>query len=332
MFFSRKNKNTQFNLIFSSSDNINNTTNTNNTNNNNKSTLRKIVNVYQLKYKNGNQEFGFGDFLRGSFCLMQFCNKNGLEFDMDLSNHPMSTYIINQPNTICNYNEILTVNKFSLYPTINDYNIYYSSHNDVYYTFNNWFPTFDIEQPEINFIKNKITPNEIMQYQIMTEMTNLNLTSKQFSVIHIRTGDNYLLNKELLNKQYVNQVFKILHPLIKNTNHKYLILSDNNQLKTLFKNFKNCIFNIKPITHLKGCNTLDDDSIKNTLLDFYLMSHSNKIYSITVYVHGSSFSKYCSIIYNIPFEIKYIIYDQNKEMHTIRNNTKDTVNMIIPKN
>ena len=32
--------------------------------------IQKIINVYQLQYKNGNI-FGFGDFIRGCFCLLQ---------------------------------------------------------------------------------------------------------------------------------------------------------------------------------------------------------------------------------------------------------------------
>ena len=33
--------------------------------------VKKIVNVYQLQYKNCNSIYGFGDFLRGCFCLIQ---------------------------------------------------------------------------------------------------------------------------------------------------------------------------------------------------------------------------------------------------------------------
>ena len=62
--------------------------------------LKKIVNVYQLKYKNGIAQ-GFGDFINGSFFLLQLCIKFNLEFDMDLSNHPISKYFYpNKTNNI----------------------------------------------------------------------------------------------------------------------------------------------------------------------------------------------------------------------------------------
>ena len=44
------------------------------------------------------------------------------------------------------------------------------------------------------------------------------------------------------------------------------------------------------------------EGIKNSLLEFYLMSYSNSILALTAYDHISGFSRYCSEIYNIPFK------------------------------
>jgi hypothetical protein len=46
----------------------------------------------------------------------------------------------------------------------------------------------------------------------------------------------------------------------------------------------------------------ETNGVMNTLLDFYLMSYSNTIISLSVYGHVSGFSKYCSVIYGIPFK------------------------------
>ena len=50
--------------------------------------------------------------------------------------------------------------------------------------------------------------------------------------------------------------------------------------------------------------TNDNDNYENalleTLVDFYVMSNSNLIISISVYGWGSSFSDMCSQIYNGP--------------------------------
>jgi len=51
--------------------------------------LKKLVNVFQVNYLNG-KSAGLGDFIRGSFCFMQLAQLLNLEFDIDISNHPIS--------------------------------------------------------------------------------------------------------------------------------------------------------------------------------------------------------------------------------------------------
>jgi len=54
-----------------------------------------LVNVYQLHYRNGPAQ-GFGDYLRGCFCLYQIAKGLGMTFNMDMCNHPMSKYLENR--------------------------------------------------------------------------------------------------------------------------------------------------------------------------------------------------------------------------------------------
>ena len=55
--------------------------------------IKKLVNVYQSdNFKNGSPP-GLGDYLRGCFCTLQVSILLGLEFDMNLKNHPLSMYL-----------------------------------------------------------------------------------------------------------------------------------------------------------------------------------------------------------------------------------------------
>ena len=56
--------------------------------------LQTIVQVYQYDFVN-KKSSGLGDFLRGSFYLMQLSRILNVGFKIDLSNHPISEYIIN---------------------------------------------------------------------------------------------------------------------------------------------------------------------------------------------------------------------------------------------
>jgi hypothetical protein len=56
------------------------------------------------------------------------------------------------------------------------------------------------------------------------------------------------------------------------------------------------------ITHLGEDKSNNNNAVLETLIDFNIMRFSNFIISFTAYSHGSGFSKYCSTIYDVPFE------------------------------
>ena len=55
------------------------------------------------------------------------------------------------------------------------------------------------------------------------------------------------------------------------------------------------------ITHIADNSITNNNNLINTLTEFFIMSYSNYIYSFSVYDHGSGFSKWCSVAYNIPY-------------------------------
>ena len=83
--------------------------------------------------KDGNV-YGFGDFIRGCFFLMSMCEKMGLGFDIDLSNHLLSNYVeghSKNPNINYIYNEMDTQPNCWGHPGKNSTNIQkinYSNH------------------------------------------------------------------------------------------------------------------------------------------------------------------------------------------------------------
>ena len=85
-------------------------------------------------------------------------------------------------------------------------------------------------------------------------------------------------------------------------NDPIVLLSDCNKLKSYLKHkYPQLIININEITHIARENNQSNNSIKNTLTDFFIMSNSNKIYAMSPY-GGTGFSEYCSKIFMIPYE------------------------------
>lgn len=287
--------------------------------------IKKIVCVYQLQYINDKSE-GYGDFLRGCFFTLQLTKLLNLEFELDISNHPIAKYIDNSgKNLVINYDNIEFIKGYnrpqhlfedpSKYLDINFANqiidkLNNYSHSDTYALFTNAFPIFNtFLDTGREKIRSMLIPNTFMQEYIDDTLNELNLTRNTYATIHIRSGDHYLTNKKTMDPNFINKIKKYINNLIV-PGKKYLIISDSNILKTALKSYSNFYIIEKKIEHLGGkflnSEKNNDDAIMDTLLDFYLMSYSNAIFALSTYHHVSGFSKYCAIINKIPFN--YILY------------------------
>lgn len=282
--------------------------------------LKKIVHVYQLNYTNGKSP-GLGDFLRGTFCFMQLTKLYNLDFDVDFSNHPMSKYLENVQHTDGIYynnielyyginlsyeklidfeKKVQNVDPEFINKTIDWLN---TKNSEVFGFMSNAYPFFNRFTKEgINFMKHKLEPNHWMKSYVDYSLKELGLNKKEYQVIHIRTGDKHLVNNESLTIDFLEKIKNVINSFIK-PDRRYLIISDSNAIKHMLKSYPNFYVLIKPIEHLGGqsIKNAENNGIMNTMLDFYLMSHSNAILSLSTYGHVSGFSKYCSVIYGIPF-------------------------------
>jgi hypothetical protein len=90
-------------------------------------------------------------------------------------------------------------------------------------------------------------------------------------------------------------------------NEKYLLIADNNEIKILLhRYFPDIKILLNKITHLGEGVLLEEEKVKNTLIDFYILSFSKKIFSFSCYEHGSGCSYWCAKTYNIPHIAKLI--------------------------
>lgn len=280
--------------------------------------MTKIINIYQERYNNYKMNIGFGDFLRGCFFLIQYTKMKNYDYEIYI-NTPINIFLKNfkkndeikkienkinyftEQNTnfsdenLPNLNNFYEYNnfikKFEMFCTNNIY-----SDNNIY-LLTNAYPVHNISDYERNILKSIIEPSDEMKIYIESTIQQLNLKKYNFEVIHVRSGDSFLINKmdiSSIKKNIENRINNII-----DVAKEYLLISDSNDLNIYITN---TLGNIKTIynnkCHLGDINN-DLVNIKNTLLDFYMMSYSNKITSFSVYGHGTSFSKWCAEIYNI---------------------------------
>lgn len=287
------------------------------TNKNIKKDIKKINNVHKLNFKNA-ESSGFGDFIRGCYFLLQFSEEFNIDVDFHIYDSNIKYYlkyfalkpIVNQQianniykftkinATFTNNNGIISYDIDDKFDDFTNYlnNQFVYSNNIFINTVN--FPSHFITNTHINYMKTILEPTIFLNIEINNLLDKLGLIKKDFVTYHIRLGDDYIENqyKDIQN----NKLYQILNKLNIQDNNNYLLLSDSMFIKDILtKKYSNLKTIENEIVHTNKSN--NNDKIKNTLLDFYLMSNSKNIISFSVYPHGSGFSKWCATTYEIPY-------------------------------
>jgi hypothetical protein len=278
--------------------------------------IKKINNVYKLKYKNADAT-GFGDFIRGCYFLLEFCERYNIDVDFHIYDSNIKNYLsyfISKPilndaiakNTYkfikinCKFTNEHGIIGYDIDDNNNDFINYLNS--QIFYSNNIFintvnFPTHFINKKHIDYMKTILEPTSVLKIELNELMSKLGVEKNHYITYHIRLGDKYLDNQnETIDYNVLN---KIIYKLNIDSNKTYLLLSDSIVLKQILSvRYVNIKVMLNEIVH---SIENDDAKIKNTLLDFYLMSNSTQIISFSIYPHGSGFSKWCATTYEIPY-------------------------------
>jgi len=310
--------------------------------------IKIINNVYQSKYNFGRANCtGLGDFIRGSYFILEFCDEYNFEPKIVFNNYiakflRTKTYKLNLIHNVLAGIQIFKNNNFSAYNITNNYIVdpkkdnkhimadfvdYMSGsvcHYGNAFVFCNSFPRHhSISEKNKEYMRTMLEPIDEMKIFIQHTLQEMQLSSKNYIVIHIRAGDGYLKNEtNAFSDDYIHHLVRHIQFDIHrcrqegsaNMNHMnhmnqhYLLMADNNRIKTvLHEYFPDFKMVLKPITHFGEGVILEEEKVKNTLLDFYLLSFAGAIFSYSHYEHGSGFSYWCAKTFDIPYQCKYIV-------------------------
>lgn len=246
---------------------------------------------------------GFADYLRGTIALYQLSKVCGFELKIDISEHPISNYLLN--DTI---NINISTTEFFNCPITNIAEHILKYNNDTYISIEtNCFPIETVSKDDIEFIKKNIKPNSILQAGIDDIINRLNI--EDYNIVHIRSGDYELLkntNYEKHNYQNIKNYDKFIMDINNIINENIISKSYNNNKTVVIsdrKNIANMVANkfgflttqFTPI-HIGALNINNEHTllhIKETLVEFFLMERCSMILNIG----GSGFSNMASIIF-----------------------------------
>ncbi len=284
-----------------------------------------IENVYQEKYGFNINATGIGDFIRGSYFLMQFCEESNLLFNINILNHPISQFLEiyqnKQPSYYKNINKFDIVNfnpgilDDNILTNIHDYTInndfmYFLKDQTVYnkkiYTYIISYPTILIAEEHKIYMRNLLKPTKYLSLLVDEQLTNLGLVEKEFSIIHVRYGDDYLIKNEAdINVNHLNTIKQTIDYL--GSTNKILLISDNMIIKKILTTkFSHIKTHFNKITHTGEGIQIDTNKLKNTMIDFYLFSRAKNVYAFSVYKHGTGFSKWAAETYSVPYICRFL--------------------------
>ena len=288
-----------------------------------KDKIDKLCFVYKSIYKNANAP-GFGDFIRGSYFILQFCEKYKFPLEI-LIQHPMQKFLKNQNKKIDSnklskvefYQKIFKNNKpnkdiqLDFLKHLNQVPVWNENDTKTTYVYTN---AFTIDKYISNSHKQKmreiLEPCDSVNEKMNVILSKFNLVKKNYIVVHIRSGDSHLIGNEEINAAKFGKIYSEIKKLslFDVFEGKVLLLSDSVELKrhlVKYLPFK-CIFN--DITHLGEGIPLEskDEKLINTLVDFFLFANAMHVFSFSFYQHGSGFSEWACRTYDVPYRSKFI--------------------------
>jgi hypothetical protein len=291
--------------------------------------INRIVNVYQLKYKNDKNVTGLGDFIRGCYYTLYTCEMCDISCSIFI-NHPILKFLEHQPDD-CSYPEQLLKNiymfsynncedphiddnngqiRFEFNEEINKFFVSYLCNEvpiicNAAFIYNIVYPYHAIPQEHKKVMQNILLPNDAMNDIIKNNLLTFGIREKEYCVIHIRNDDYNTDNSESpVLKKYLLRLCGFINGIVK-YNECIMLISNNLHLKRILHFLYPTIkMTFNEVTHLN--ETIKEKMVVNTMLDFYLMSRSYLICCLSTYLHGSGFSQWCAETYNIKYECRYL--------------------------
>lgn len=274
---------------------------------------KKCVHRYLSHCETNLQPPGLADFLRGTITLYNLSKQYNYDLYID-TNHIIFKYLT--PNDHIINEEILT-DTIEAIPPMSYNEIYNKLHQlfideksfsvltNSFYTDSNTgeFNSFGaIEEDCRNFMIDVFKPNEEILNKINYLFENVYNINKDeyFETIHLRCGDNDLHQKSVDFANYNLYYNKIKDLTTNNPDIKYIFISDSSEIANKIKQDipELCYWDNSKV-HLGDLTNFTRIAVLDTLVDFFVMTKSQKINAI----NDSGFSKSVSVIYNIVYNI-----------------------------
>lgn len=278
---------------------------------------------------------GFGAYLSSTLLLHHYCLQkkyeliNSYDYHCAFKNSFYSNPLPGiKPDTSDKIPIINTFNELEDYITSQSSSIiyisFYGGTTDILFNRTKYLESID-------FVKSQcLNVSDTLTKKIETLFETIQMSKQQYFAVHLRVGDEDLVQNEGIYKPlyicFLKNIEKLILPLLEN--EKIIIISDNITLKKILKtNYTHPnLYIMETIPRHTGIQAhIEDSHIDDTVMDFFIMAYSKQILIVSAQhqhpIVSSFFSRYCGCIYNIPTKIKKIQLEifNNKTSYQVKN-------------
>ncbi len=304
-----------------------------------KQKVTTMVHVFQQMYKNNHKSLGLGDFIRGCLFMFQFGESHHFAIQ-PLINHPIALVLKHVGGASFSVNTDLVsripIIHAPLVCYIDEFNTpvmqlpenidYFGRYlyglpifNQTIFMYTNELPAKSRISPKhLAKLVHLFTPTDEMETFIWAKYEQMGIVNSNhgnhgnYMVVHVRIGDSSLIHGDTKSvERIIMELDPYLHTLFdgnERANVKIILISDSIALKHQLtaKYSARMVSLFDPIAHTGEGVQLSHELVRNTMLDFYIMSRATRIVSFTTHIHGSGFSQWCATIYQIPYVCKFM--------------------------
>lgn len=287
--------------------------------------LKKIVGVYQIEFVDFKAS-GLGDFVRGSFTMMQLIRllntytPANLTYDLDFRNHPMSKWLVcdkglEKPPF---YTELTNMHVDTLMVKQDEADLGYQHllREMIRFVNRSGGPTVhgfvcrddvfeEILQSERDLIRSRMMPTPEMNAYIMGTLTESGVMPRGYTALHIRMADEKCFPPKPIDQDVIDTLVDAVNAVL--GDEQYFLISNSDQVKDAFVDPR--IHTRKTaICHIGQNEKQTLQQTKDTLLDYFILSRAAKIHAFSTY-DRTGFSLECSKVYSIPYTFTKIATD-----------------------
>ena len=239
--------------------------------------------------KKGSAEFppGFGDYLNGSIKVFATAKKIRRLPKVDFSSTLFSNHLR------CRYRESVFTKVDEIYHEDSDVQ-FFKSHR----VFTNKVEEGPVSEEAKDFIfRNCLSQKPSLTLKIQKAKESLQLGQAPYIVLHIRVSDDF---DESLDAGTLARIEDLVEELSAQEEKEMILISNSTLIRQHFarNGIKSPFENVR---HSSDVNA-NSNSIEQTLVEFFLLSSASRIYQISTYGWGSSFSLLASRLYDVPLE------------------------------